>query len=222
MRLVAGMRWNARVRLGAARNSRYARSIYLADDLPNVSNRLCRSNDHWCRDVGTSSINFGISTILGSGTNVARANSCRIPSMVCGNSVAMEKTPWAAESHLTTRSSGRVAWVGRVWPRQGRYARPLNFIVSSQRMTTVPGNEPQRDAARLTQLIGGVRTLDETLKRLGPPDRDTSSQLPIIEGENVPRILVWSGVSEHWVVRVCVWTDGRFNSAIEPRALWVS
>jgi hypothetical protein len=64
--------------------------------------------------------------------------------------------------------------------------------------------------------------VDEALKRLGPADRDTSTQHPPIEGENVPRILVWSHASEHWAVRVCIWADGRFNSALEPRALWIS
>ncbi len=45
-------------------------------------------------------------------------------------------------------------------------------------------------------------------------------QEPLITGEGVPRILVWCHVSEHWVVRVCVWADGALNSTIEPRELW--
>jgi hypothetical protein len=81
-------------------------------------------------------------------------------------------------------------------------------------------DEAKRDAARLIQLIGGVRTLEGTIRRIGPPDRDTSAQEPLIAGEGVPRILVWCHVSEHWAVRVCVWPDGAFNSTIEPREPW--
>ena len=90
-------------------------------------------------------------------------------------------------------------------------------------MNKVHCDEPRRkDRARLVELIGGVRSLDEVSKRLGPPDRDTATQEPPIVGENVPRIVVWTNVSDYWVVRVCAWGDGRFNSALESRELWVA
>ena len=98
----------------------------------------------------------------------------------------------------------------------GRSTRSLALI----QMTIVPSDESGKDAARLTQLLAGVRTVEETLKHLGPPDRDTSTQHPPITGRDVPRILIWCGASDHWAVRVCAWADGRFNSAIEPREQW--
>ena len=88
-------------------------------------------------------------------------------------------------------------------------------------MNAAPSDEANRDAFRLGDLLRGTHTLEEMLRRIGAPDRDTATQEPPITGD-VPRILVWTRVSEHCAVVAYAWTDGKFNIGIHPLKEWQS
>jgi hypothetical protein len=84
-------------------------------------------------------------------------------------------------------------------------------------MSTLPSDE----FARLGELLGGTRTIEEMLRRIGAPNRDTATQEPQITGD-VPRILVWTRISEHFAVVAYSWPDGKFNIGIHPLKEWQS
>jgi len=92
--------------------------------------------------------------------------------------------------------------------------------VSSQKMVTRPSDEVLKEGDRLGRLLFGVSSLDEAIARLGPPDRDTSTQHPVVEG-NVPRIVVWLNCSATFAMVGYIEPDGHFAIRGEERSLWL-
>jgi len=88
-------------------------------------------------------------------------------------------------------------------------------------MSTGPTDDVLKEADRLGRLVLGVSSLDEAIARLGEPDRDTSTQRPVVTG-NVPRIVVWNNLSAMFALVAYVEPDGQFSIRGEEKALWKS
>ena len=86
-------------------------------------------------------------------------------------------------------------------------------------MTALPSDDSEGEMERLARVLFGVSSLAEAISRLGEPDRDTSTQHPVVTG-NVPRIVAWVGASTLFAVVAHIQPGGQFSMQLEERSLW--